>query len=92
MRQALVGSIVGVVTAVGLGAAMLPLRSRLSFATTALVLVVPVVAGVIVGGLRAGVLSVVADSWSTTSPSCCLNTRSPWGPLRTGSRSACTQP
>ena len=60
MRQALVGSIVGVATTVGLGAAMLPLRSHLSVATTALVLVVPVAAGVIVGGLRAGVLSVVA--------------------------------
>ena len=39
---------------------MLPLRSHLSIATTALVLVVPVVAGVAVGGLRAGVASVAA--------------------------------
>ena len=48
----------GFVSAVALGAAMLPLRSHLSIATAALVLVVPVVAGVVVGGLRAGVTSV----------------------------------
>src|ERR1700726_2236238 len=60
MRKALVGSIVGVLTAVGLGAAMVPLRAHLSIATAGLVLVVPVVAGVIVGGLRAGVTSVAA--------------------------------
>ena len=39
---------------------MLPLRSHLSVATAALVLVVPVVAGVVVGGLGAGVASVAA--------------------------------
>jgi two-component system sensor histidine kinase KdpD len=49
---------VGVITAAGLGAAMLPLRSRLSIASVALVLVVPVVAGVTIGGFRAGVASV----------------------------------
>ena len=51
---------VGILTAVGLGVAMIPLRALLGVATTALVLVVPVVAGVIVGGLRAGIASVVA--------------------------------
>ena len=60
MRKWLLGSLLGAVTAVGLGAAMLPLRSHLSIATAALVLVVPVVAGVAVGGLRAGVASVAA--------------------------------
>jgi two-component system sensor histidine kinase KdpD len=60
VRKTLVGSIVGVLTALGLGAAMVPLRSHLSIATTGLVLVVPVVAGVIVGGLGAGVTSVAA--------------------------------
>ena len=40
--------------------AMLPLRGSLSIATTALVLVVPVVVGVVAGGFVAGVLSVVA--------------------------------
>ncbi len=39
---------------------MLPLRSHLSIATAALVLVVPVVAAVIIGGFRAGAVSVVA--------------------------------
>ena len=39
---------------------MLPLRAHLSVATAALVLVVPVVAAVVVGGLGAGVTSAVA--------------------------------
>lgn len=46
--------------AVGLGAAMVPLRSHLSIATSGLVLIVPVVAGVIVGGSVAGAVGVVA--------------------------------
>ncbi len=60
VRKGIAGSIVGIIVSVGLGAAMLPLRSHLGLATAALVLVVPVVAGVIAGGLRAGVVSVVA--------------------------------
>ncbi len=60
VRKTVVGSIVGVLTAAGLGAAMLPLRAHLSVATAALVLVVPVVAAVVVGGLGAGVTSAVA--------------------------------
>jgi two-component system sensor histidine kinase KdpD len=39
---------------------MVPIRSHLSIATTALVLVVPVVTGVIAGGYRAGLVSVAA--------------------------------
>jgi K+-sensing histidine kinase KdpD len=42
-----------------LTAAMLPLRDHLSIATTALVLVVPVVVGVASGGFAAGVVSVI---------------------------------
>jgi two-component system sensor histidine kinase KdpD len=60
VRRTLVGSIVGVALSFGLGAAMLPLRSHLSIATAALVLVIPVVAAVIIGGFRAGAVSVVA--------------------------------
>ncbi len=60
VRKGLLGSILGILIALGLGAAMLPLRAHLSVATTALVLVVPVVAGVIVGGFPAGVTSVAA--------------------------------
>jgi two-component system sensor histidine kinase KdpD len=40
--------------------AMLPVRSHLSIATTALILIVPVVIGVVNGGLTAGVFSVIA--------------------------------
>lgn len=38
---------------------MLPLRAHLSIATTALILVIPVVVGVAIGGFPAGVISVV---------------------------------
>jgi two-component system sensor histidine kinase KdpD len=44
----------------GLGAIMFALRGHLSGATVALVLVVPVVVGVVVGGLWAGAVAVVA--------------------------------
>ena len=54
------GSIGGIALSVGLGAAMVPLRPHLNLATAALVLVVPVVAGVIIGGFTAGVASVAA--------------------------------
>lgn len=54
------GAGVGVLSAAALGAAMLPLRSHLSIATSALVLVLPVVAGVVVGGFVAGLVSVAA--------------------------------
>ncbi len=42
-----------------LSGAMIPLRAHLSVATTALVLVIPVVGGVAVGGFPAGVVGVV---------------------------------
>jgi two-component system sensor histidine kinase KdpD len=51
---------VGIALAVGLGAAMVPFRSHLSIATAALVFVVPVVAGVMVGGFGAGAASAAA--------------------------------
>ena len=60
VRGKLAGSVVGIAIAVALGAAMLPLRAHLSVASVALVFVVPVVAGVMIGGFRAGVASVAA--------------------------------
>ncbi|HTT89218.1 MAG TPA: ATP-binding protein [Acidimicrobiales bacterium] len=60
MRRWLAGSVIGVVTAVACGAAMLPVRSHLATATAAVVLVVPCVAGVVAGGLVAGLVSVAA--------------------------------
>jgi two-component system sensor histidine kinase KdpD len=60
MRMRITGSAVGVLAALAVGAAMLPLRSHLSLATVALVFVIPVVAGVILGGRPAGVISVAA--------------------------------
>jgi len=60
VRRTAVGSVVGIVVSVGAGAAMVPMRTHLSLATPGLVLVVPVVIGVVIGGFRAGVASVVA--------------------------------
>ncbi len=54
------GSFVGVASAVALGALLLPLRSHLSVSTTALVLVIPVVVGAVIGGFTAGAASVAA--------------------------------
>jgi two-component system, OmpR family, sensor histidine kinase KdpD len=59
-RRVLAGTVTALVTMAVLTIAMLPLRAHLSIATTALVLVVPVVIGVVVGGFVAGVLSVIA--------------------------------
>jgi two-component system sensor histidine kinase KdpD len=51
---------VGVLSALALGFAMLPLRSHLSVSTAALVLVIPVVVGSAIGGFVAGIFSVSA--------------------------------
>jgi len=51
---------VGIACAVALGALMLPLRSHISVSTAALVLVIPVVVGVVMGGFVAGTSSVIA--------------------------------
>jgi hypothetical protein len=43
-----------------LGAGLLPLRAHISVSTAALLLVIPVVLGVVIGGFAAGVVSVLA--------------------------------
>ena len=58
-RRALAGSAVAVALVGVLGVAMVPLRSHMSVATSALVLVVPVVVGSAVGGFGAGVVGIV---------------------------------
>jgi two-component system sensor histidine kinase KdpD len=60
VRNSRMGSVIGVLAAVAVGAAMLPIRSHLSIATAALVLVIPVVAGVAIGGWISGLVSVLA--------------------------------
>lgn len=60
MRRWVAGGLVACGGIGALSAAMVPLRSHLSIATPALVLVVPVVAGVAVGGLVSGLVAVVA--------------------------------
>ena len=60
VRRAVVGSIAAVAMTAALAAIMVPVRTHLSVATTALVLVVPVVVGVVVGGFSAGVFAVVS--------------------------------
>ncbi len=59
-RQVALGSAGALVLVIALGGAMFPLRGHLSVATTALVLVVPVVVGVAVGGFGAGVVAAGA--------------------------------
>src|ERR1700692_431033 len=59
-RRGVVGSVAAAVVTAALAAAMVPIRSHLSIATTGLVLVVPVVTGVVVGGFAAGAFAVVA--------------------------------
>ncbi|MHB1987850.1 MAG: sensor histidine kinase [Acidimicrobiales bacterium] len=60
MKRSVVGTALALASMAGLTSAMLPLRSHLSVATTALVLVVPVVVGVVSGGFLAGAISVIA--------------------------------
>ena len=60
LKRTVVGTVTALATTAALTVAMLPLRGSLSIATTALILVVPVVIGVVLGGFRAGVLSVIA--------------------------------
>ncbi len=59
-RRSVVGSIAALVVMAPLVAVMVPLRSHLSIATTGLVLVIPVVSGVVVGGFEAGIFAVLA--------------------------------
>jgi len=60
MRRNVVGVLTALIAMAVFAGAMIPLRSHLSEAMTALVLVVPIIIGVVVGGLWAGVISVVA--------------------------------
>ncbi len=60
IRQAVTGSLAAVALVAVFGAAMFPLRSHLSVATSALVLVVPVVVGVALGGFAAGIVGTAS--------------------------------
>jgi two-component system sensor histidine kinase KdpD len=60
MRRSVIGTVAALASMAGLTAAMLPIRSHLSIATTALILIVPVVIGVVTGGFIAGLISVGA--------------------------------
>lgn len=58
MKRSVLGTVAALASMAVLTSAMLPLRAHLSIATTALVLVVPVVIGVVIGGFVAGLISV----------------------------------
>jgi len=60
LQRTIAGTAAALATMAVLTVAMLPLRGSLSIATMALILIVPVVTGVAVGGFRAGVLSAIA--------------------------------
>lgn len=57
-KEAIVGSLIAIALVALLGAVMFPLRSHMSVATSALVLVVPVVIGVATGGFVAGIVAI----------------------------------
>jgi two-component system sensor histidine kinase KdpD len=59
-RRLLWGSLLGIASAVALGAALVPFREHLAVSTAALALVIPVVVGAAVGGFVAGIASVAA--------------------------------
>jgi two-component system, OmpR family, sensor histidine kinase KdpD len=61
VRRSVAGSLVSVALVAAAGAVMFPLRSHLSVATTALVFVVPVVAGVVIGGYAGGLAGLVSS-------------------------------
>jgi two-component system sensor histidine kinase KdpD len=60
IRTTLVGTAVALAAVAAISAVLVPLRAHLSVATAGLVLVVPVVLGVVVGGLVPGVVAVAA--------------------------------
>jgi len=60
MKRIVIGTVAALASMALLTGVMLPLRAHLSIATTALVLVVPVVIGVVVGGFVVGVVGVIA--------------------------------
>jgi two-component system, OmpR family, sensor histidine kinase KdpD len=72
MKRTLIGTVAALASMALLTIAMIPLRGHLSIATTALVLIVPVVIGVVLGGFVAGILSVIAGflvyDWYFTPP------------------------
>src|SRR5215469_4701452 len=58
MKRSVTGTVAALASMALLTCAMLPARASLSIATTALVLIVPVVIGVVTGGFTAGAISV----------------------------------
>ena len=60
MKRTLVGTIAALVSMAAITAVMIPFRHHVSIATTALVLIVPVIVGTVSGGFVAGVISVGA--------------------------------
>ncbi len=60
MKRSVTGTAVALASMAALTAVMLAIRGSLSPATTALILVVPVVIGVVLGGFTAGVIGVTA--------------------------------
>ncbi len=60
MKRSLIGTVAALASMALLTSALLPLRASLSIATTALILIIPVVVGVVTGGFMAGVVSVIA--------------------------------
>jgi len=60
LKRTVAGTAAALGTMLVLTVALVPLRASLTVATSALILIVPVVIGVVVGGFPAGVISVIA--------------------------------
>lgn len=90
VRRSLWGGAVALVTMAACTGVLLAYRPNLTVATSALVLVVPVLVGVSIGGFTAGVLTAIVGflvfDWFFVPPS--APSRS--GVQRTGWRSRCT--
>ncbi len=80
MRRTVLGAVAALAGVGVLSAGMVPVRSHLSVATAALVLVVPVVLGVVLGGFPAGVAALAAGFLAYD-----LLFIPPYGTLRVGS-------
>ncbi|HWD24638.1 MAG TPA: ATP-binding protein [Acidimicrobiales bacterium] len=64
-RRSVIGGVVAVIGVVAVTAAMLPLRGHVDTATTALVMVLPVLTAVVVSGFVGGIVAIVAGFFAS---------------------------
>lgn len=62
MRKSLVGVVVGVAATIALTALLLPLRANVNVSTVTLIFIIPVIVGVVFGGLATGLVTVTVSA------------------------------